>query len=175
MLQHQVGDALEHIVGSQSARDTDRQALARELVDYGQHSQWPAILRSIGNEVIAPDVVRILGSKADAGSVVQPEPAALGLPLWHLEALLAPDSLDTLVVYSPSLAPQEGGDAAIPVAAELQGQLDDPVPQSPLLLAHLGRVALRRSRLPQDPAGTTLRGPQLLDYVLHRRSAALGA
>lgn len=44
-------------------------------------------MRASGYKVIAPDVVRVFGSQADAGAVIQPQPASLGLFLRHFLAL----------------------------------------------------------------------------------------
>ena len=48
---------LNDAAGSNAARDVDRQALARELVDDGQTLQRPAVGAGIEHEVVGPDVI----------------------------------------------------------------------------------------------------------------------
>ncbi len=59
-------EALKHVFVPQTPFDFDCQALARDLVDDGAHAKGPAIVRAILNEVIRPDVARILRTKSDA-------------------------------------------------------------------------------------------------------------
>ena len=55
-----------------------------------------SIIRSMMNEVIAPDMVTVLWSQPDARIVIQPEPPFPGLLHWHFEPLASPKTFDTL-------------------------------------------------------------------------------
>jgi len=92
-----------------------------------------------------------LGPQTDRGSVIEPQPAALGLLLRHLESLLPPYTLDPLVVHPPALVPQQRGDPAIAIAAVLCGQPDDPADQPLFVIGDLALMPLRRPRLPDRP------------------------
>ena len=65
-LSEQPRQAMENVIGPQTPFDFDCQALPRELVDDGEHTQGPAVVRAILNEVIRPDVTWILRTKSDA-------------------------------------------------------------------------------------------------------------
>jgi hypothetical protein len=49
-------------------------------------------------------MVRPLGAKTHAGSVVEPEPDALGLPGGNFQPLASPDPFDPLVVDNQARA-----------------------------------------------------------------------
>lgn len=59
MLDEEVGQYCEHILGFEPARYLDRQALAAELVDDHQHLQDPPIPGPVLNEVVSPDVTLV--------------------------------------------------------------------------------------------------------------------
>jgi hypothetical protein len=73
---------VQYIVGVQFASNDDPQAAARELINDGQHTERSAVLRPILYKVVGPDMSGTLRPKTDTGSVIEPEPAALGLFLW---------------------------------------------------------------------------------------------
>ena len=77
------------------------------------------------DEVVGPDMVWPTGSQADAGPVIEPEPASLGLFGWNLQPLTSPYALHPLVVHMPAFHPQKRRDPPIPIAAVLAGQSDD--------------------------------------------------
>ena len=77
----EVGQDVDHVRRLELAGDPDRQALARVLVDDVEHPELPPVMGAVLDEVVGPDVVRMLGPQPDAGAVRQPEPAALGLLL----------------------------------------------------------------------------------------------
>ena len=97
-----------------------------------------------------------LRAQADTGSIIQPQPAATRLAARHLQPLLAPDPLDTLVVDVQPFAPKHSGNLSIAVAAILQRQLHDPPGQLLLIDAAARPVALRRASLPQQSADPAL-------------------
>src|SRR4051812_9825768 len=51
-----------------------------ELVDDVEQAKFASVMSSLLDEVVGPDVVRALGSQADARTVIQPQAPALGLP-----------------------------------------------------------------------------------------------
>jgi hypothetical protein len=55
---------------------------------------WVRVL----DEVVGPDMIAVLRPQADARSVGQPEPAALGLLMGNFQPLALPDTLDPLVI-----------------------------------------------------------------------------
>src|SRR5262249_40553117 len=91
------------------------------------------------------------GSEADARSVTQPQPGALGLPGGDLQPLVSPDPLDPLVVDQPTGPAQQFGDLAI--AAVLPGQLDDVGSQPRFILTALRVLALPRVMLAERRTG----------------------
>src|SRR5438067_8411677 len=123
-------------------------------------------------EVVGPDVVAALGSQPDAGSVIQPQACALGLPGGDLQPLASPDPFDPLVVDQPAGPPQQLGDLAIAVAAILPGQLDDVGGQPLFILTAPRHLALRRGRRSSTfccgEASTTCHGPVVTGHFLAR-------
>ena len=75
-------------------------------------------------------MIALLRPQADARSVRQPEPAALGLLRWDLQPLASPDTLDPLVVDYPARLAQQLGDLAIAVAAVLLSSIISAVRRS---------------------------------------------
>src|SRR5204863_8175239 len=129
------------------------QALVGELVDNVEHAELTSIMGALLDEVIGPDVVAALGSQPDAGSVIQPQACALGLPGGDLQPLASPDPLDPLVVDQPAGPPQQLGDLAIAVAAILPGQLDDVGCQPLFILTATRHLTLRRAMTPECCSG----------------------
>jgi hypothetical protein len=113
-------------------------------------------VRAVRHKVVASDMVWPLGPQPDAGTIAQPQPAALGHFVRQFQSLLAPDALDALVVYAPTLTMQQTGHLAVAVTAILQRQLHDPLRERFLVLGAVGLVALRRTRLAQQPADSSL-------------------
>jgi hypothetical protein len=81
--------------------------------------------------------------QADAGSVVQPEPAPFSLFLWNFEPVPPPDPLHALVVYMPASVVQQAGDHAITMAPKLSGPFDDVRSQLLFTRPTTGHLALR--------------------------------
>ena len=84
MPDEQVGQAVQDILGVQPTVHDDGQASSGELVDHRQHSEGPAVMSTVHDEVVRPDVVGPAGPETDARSVVQPQTAPLRLLHWHL-------------------------------------------------------------------------------------------
>ena len=123
--EHELRQGLDDGGRVQLAVDPDRQRLASELVDDGQHPELAPVVRPVLDEVVGPDVVRPLRPQPDAGSVIEPKPALLRLFPWHLQPLAPPDPLDPLLVHGPARLVQERRDPAVAVAAVGRRQLDD--------------------------------------------------
>jgi hypothetical protein len=68
----QLGQSIQHIVGSQMPGDVDRQALPGVLVDDRQHAGRLTVVCASHDEVVGPDVVRPSRPETDAGPVVEP-------------------------------------------------------------------------------------------------------
>src|SRR5688572_11956839 len=98
----QVCQAMKDVIRVQFAGDDDRQTPARKLIDDRQHPEGSPVLRAILHEVIGPDMSRPFRPKADTGSVIQPQSAALGLFLRHFKPLPAPDAVNPLEVHPPA-------------------------------------------------------------------------
>ena len=89
--------------------------------------------------------------------------------------LAPPQALDPLVVDLPADIAQQGGDAAIAVAAILAGQLDHVRDQAIFVVAAARVAALGRAMLPQHPASPALRDPEPVADVIDALTAARGA
>ncbi len=129
----QLRRARQDVIGAKVARHDDRQALAAELVDQGQHAERPTVMGAVLNEIVRPNMVRPAWPQSNAGPVVNPQPAPLRPLHWNLDAsrplraqpLAPPDPLDPLVVHAPTVGPQQGRDATIAIPAVALGQSND--------------------------------------------------
>lgn len=157
------------------AINPDGQALPGKLVDHVEHAELSAIVGSVLDEVVGPNMVGMLRPQPDTGSVVKPESPALGLLLWNLEPLSSPDPLHSLVVHRPAGPMQHRRDPAIAIAAILGSEGNDVGSQCRFILAGLWELALSGSMLSQNPACASLRDAELGDNVLHARTATSGA
>ena len=145
----EIGQHIIHIDGLELAGNPDHQTFVGELINHVEHSIFPSIVGAILDKVVGPDVITVLGTQPDAGSIRQPKPAALGLFMGDLQPLASPDPLDPLVVDNPARLLQQPGDLAIAVSAILPGQRDG-VGGEPLFVITAPRyLALRRAVLPE--------------------------
>ena len=124
------------------------------------------------DEVVRPDVVRMLWPQTQARAVVEPKACPLRLASRNLEPLVAPDPLDALHVHRPAVTLEQSRDPTVAVAPVLEGQSDDGGRQSGLVLDQDGDLALRRTMLPQDTAGETFGHAVLGNDVSDTRPAA---
>src|SRR5437868_9710644 len=113
----EIGQTLEHVVGSEPSGNNDRQAAARELVEHDQHAEGAAVPCAVLDEVAGPDVVRTLRSETDARSIIEPQTAPFGLFAWYFQPFPAPDAIDAFDVDPPAFGNQHLADAPIAVAA----------------------------------------------------------
>src|SRR4029079_13458127 len=111
-------------------------------MDELEHAVMFPVLVAIRDEVVGPDMVRVFRPQPDARSIIEPEPASLGLLLRNLEPLPPPDPLDALVVHHPPGVPQHGCDPSIAITAVLGGERDDVGGQSCLIIPHRWNLAL---------------------------------
>ena len=116
---------VQDIVRSQSSGEFGGQAYPGELVDHRRHAEGPTVVGPGLDEVVGPDMVLPARPQSDAGSVIEPEPAALGLFGWNLKPLPSPDAFNSLVVHVPAFGSQQCRDAAIAIAAIEARQADD--------------------------------------------------
>jgi hypothetical protein len=106
-------------------------------------------------------MVRVLRPQADNRSIVVIKPLAAFVPMRQLQAFLAPDSLDLLVIDGPAFGSQELADLAVAVAAILFGKTDQGQPQ--VILALRDRlIAQGAAGDSEDLAGPPLGCPELL-------------
>ena len=146
-LSEEIGQAMQHVVGSQPSGHDDRQAAACELVEHDEHAEGPAVLRALLDEVIRPDVVGSLGPKTDAGPIVQPQTAAFGLFAWHFQPFPTPDAIDALDVDPPAFGDEHLANTPVAVAAVPRRQPDDRSRQRGFVVRRLEMPSLRRARL----------------------------
>ena len=132
-------------------------------------------MSAVFDEVVGPDVIAVLGPQPDAGAVIQPQTAALGLPGGHLQPLASPDPLDPFGIDEPTGPAQQLSDLAIAIAAILPGQLDSVGCQLLFIVAALRDLALRRAMLAERRTGTTLGNGQLASNMLDAGAATRGA
>jgi hypothetical protein len=146
-----------------------------ELVDDVEHSVFPSIMGPVFHEVVGPNVIPVFGPKPDARSITEPQPAALGLPAWHLQSFAQPDPFDSFVIDQPARVSQQRRDLAVTVAAIETGEFDD-VGGQPLFVFTAPRgPALCRAMLPERRTGATLRDMQFMSDMLDAGTATRGA
>ena len=72
MLQHRISKGVQDVTGAQFTLHFDGQAFAGVLIDECQQAERGAIMRSILDEVISPDMVPMLWSQPHACPIIQP-------------------------------------------------------------------------------------------------------
>jgi hypothetical protein len=87
-------------------------------------------------------VIPVRRPKAHAGAVVEPQPSAFGLFLWHFEAFLPPETLDPFVIDSPSHSMQQLRHPTIPVPTVLRGQRHHVFDEPGFIIRHVPLTAL---------------------------------
>jgi len=165
----ELGQTVEHVVGSETSRNADSQAPPRELVEHDEHAERATVLCPILDEVIGPDVVWPLGSQTDARPIVEPQAATLRLFHWHFQPFPPPDPIDALNVDPPAFGNQHLADAPIAVAAVPRCQPHNVSRQSRFVVRRLQMSPLRRTWLSDDRTRATLRDIQLRTHVLDAR------
>src|SRR6185295_16753333 len=118
-LDKELAQCLDDVCRLQLPRHTDGDRFACELVDDAEHAECLSIVRAVGDEVVGPHMVGVLRSQTDAGSVVEPQTPAFGLPGRYLQPLTPPDALDALLVHRPARPAKQRRDPAVSVTAIL--------------------------------------------------------
>lgn len=77
----QIAQPFQQVLACELPRHINREAFTRVLIDDRQLPNRTAIGRSIGNEVVALDVIPMSGAQTHAGTIIQPEPPTFGLHL----------------------------------------------------------------------------------------------
>ena len=88
----EVRQDVDHVDGLELAIDADRQALVSKLIDDVEHAVLAAIMGTILDEVVGPDVVGMLRPQPDTGAVREPKSAAFRLLPGNFKPLAPPDS-----------------------------------------------------------------------------------
>src|SRR5690606_3455329 len=127
------------------------------------------------DKVIRPDMVRVLGPKPDARSVIQPETSSFRLLLRNLQPLPPPDALDTFGVHRPAFGPQHRRDPTIAIAAIPGGEPDDVGGERFFIRPARRLLALGRAVLPENLAGKALRDGELGHHMVDAAPATGGA
>jgi len=78
MLDKELRQSVQDVIGLEAPGDRDRQALARVLINDRQHPDRLAVMGAGGDEVIGPDVVGPIRPETNAGPVVEPEAPRFG-------------------------------------------------------------------------------------------------
>ena len=138
----ELGEQGQHVVAVQPSGRQDRKAFPAELVDHDQHPKSPTVMGAFLDKVVSPDMMTPAWPKSDAGTVVQPEPATLGLFRWHLQPFLPPDPCHTLGIHMPALSAQQGCNPAIAVTAKLTSKINDGLGERCFIVGHLGNMSL---------------------------------
>ena len=161
-LQHHVGHRFDDAQAVDATSYPDRQAFPGELIDQSQQSELTTVMGLRLNEVVAPDMVAMLRSQSDAGSVVEPEPAAWPLLPGYFQPLTAPDPLNAITSDLPAGVGKQGCDPAIAISSILGCQGDNRSCQRILVSSNDAGVSLCSAVLAEDPAGLAFREPKLL-------------
>ena len=163
----QLGQQCQHVIAVQPSRHQDRQTFPTELVNHHQHPKRPSVMRALLNEVVSPDVMAPARSKPDAGAVIQPEPAALGLPRRNLQPFLPPNPRHALGIHMPALGAKQCRDPAIAVTSKLAGKIDDRFRKRRFIAGHFRNMPLRRASLAKHTAGPAFGYTQRLLNMMH--------
>jgi hypothetical protein len=175
VVNEEIREAMEHIIGVEPSLYEDGEALSTEFVDDRQHLDGTTIVGAVLYEVKGPDVVAMGGPEPDTRSIVEPEPPTLGLFLRNLQPLLAPDTFYPFMIDLPAVSSQKGSDPTIPIATVSGSQAHHLPSQGLVRLFPLGGEPLSGTRLANDPAGTSLRYTQVSLQMRDASAAPLGA
>ena len=168
----EIGETVEHVIGSEPPCDDDRQTAARELVEHDEHAECATVLCPILDKVVRPDVVWSLGSQPHARPVGEPETAPLRLLHWYLQPFPTPDPIDALDVDPPAFGNEHLTDAPVAVAAVLLGEPHDIGCQRRFVVRRLEMPPLRRAWLSDDSTCAAFRDIQARTDVLDARPLA---
>jgi len=143
MLDEQVGQHVDHVVGPEPSQRHHRQTFAAELVDDIEHPELASVARLILDEVVRPHMPAMLWPQPYTRPIAQPEPTSFRLPLRHFKTLPPPDAFHYRQADLPACMAEQGMDTAIAVPAIIPGQRDDVGRQMPFVGIILGTMSLR--------------------------------
>ena len=146
----QLSEQPQHVIAVEPSRHQDCETFASELVDHHQHPKRASVMRAFLDKVISPDVMAPARSKPDAGAIIEPETAALGLPRRHLQPFPPPDPCHPFGIHMPALGAQQCCNPAIAVAPKLAGEIDDGFSKRRFIVGNLGNMTLGRTRLAKN-------------------------
>ena len=168
MMDKQLAQRVEDIARVELAFDADGEAFAGELIDHAQHTEHLAIMRTVLDEVIRPDMALVCWSEPHTRAVIQPETATFWLFHRHFQPFTPPDAIHPLLVHMPAIPSQQGRDPAITIPAEPFSQGDDGRCQHILVLAWHTRLALSGTVLADHATGPALGCTECLHHMIDR-------
>jgi hypothetical protein len=174
VLDHGVGQDVDHVGTVDSASHMDCQAFACVFVDQVEHAHRPSVVGERADEVVRSDVIPVLRSQPYTRAVVQPQADTRLLLLWNLQPLAAPDSFHAILAYIPAGFAQLNRDAPVAVSAILAGQRNDGPGQRVFVVPLCGLIALRAAWLINQLARMALTRSALL-CMLHSGTPTLRA
>ena len=173
--EHRIGHRLDDPKAVNATSHSDCQAFPGELVNQGHEPELSTIVGLRLNEVVAPDMIAMLRSQSNAGTVVEPQPPSRLLPFGYFKPLTAPDPLDAITANLPAGFGKKRPDPTIAIASITRSQKDNRARQRIFISPDDGGVSLRPAWLADDPAGMTFRETVFLPNALDCLAAPLGA
>ena len=171
MAYEQLAQDMQDVLAVELTIHMDGQALSAELIDDREHSERLAVVGAVLDEVVGPDMVPVRRAQSDAGPIIEPQTAPLGLFSWHFQPLTPPDALHAVQAHIPTVLFQQPVDAPVAVPAVLAGQVNNGRGESVFVRTALGKLALCRSMLAKSTAGSTLRDCQLVHDMINTAPA----
>ena len=175
MTKEQLGENVKNLLAVELAPNMDGEALPAVLINDGEHAESFAIMSSVLNKVIRPDMILMNGTQPQAGPVIEPETAPLRLLAWYSQPFTSPEPFDPVETNAPPLTSQQPMNAAVNVSAILKRQGDDRSGQYIFVRTTPWDLALGRTVLPQNTASSTFGHRQCVDDMLDATPAAWGA
>ncbi len=115
----QFGKSVDQARCGDAAFHAEAQALAGELVDNREDLDATGILGAIHEEVVAPNVIRMLCAQPRTTVLGLAEPASFPALLRHSQTFFAPEPLHLTQADIPARANQQRANTAIAVARVL--------------------------------------------------------
>jgi hypothetical protein len=171
----EIGQDIDYIYCLELPINPDRETFQCELINDVQHSMLPPVRRTVFDKVIRPDVVGILRTQANAGSVLQVKTSSFGLFGRYFQPLTSSDPSDPLSFHSPGLVSQHRCDPAIAIATVLDGESRNIRGQYRLIIGSGWLLALRGAMLAKNSASKPLRDTMLGNHMLHSGMTTCGA
>src|SRR5450756_2095528 len=172
---HYVSQRLDHLGARPAPFRTHQQAFPGVLIDQVQYPHRPSIMGLGAHEVVAPDMVRVLGAQSYARPVVEPQPASWLLLLRNLQPLTTPDSLHPILADGPACSSQECCDASIAIAPILARYSHDRSGEFIFIVPLCRSVALSAAWLLHHQARTPLAQPMCFTRMAHRTATPFRA